>query len=113
MHVDETLGVCICLGRSERGQDHPDALAGEDLVEAGEELRIAVVDQEPDLAERSRAAEIARLLSDPAGARVRARAGEVDAPALKLDEEEHVVAAQEGGLNSEEVRRGRLSERPG
>ena len=40
----------------------------------------------------------ARLLHHPAAARVRGSAAEMDAPALKLDEEEHVVAAQEGGL---------------
>jgi hypothetical protein len=34
---------------------------------------------------------------------MRTAAGEVDAPTLKLDEEEHVVAAQEGGLDREEV----------
>ena len=61
------------------------------------------MDQEPSVDERTGEAEVARLLRDPAPIRVRAGAGEVDAAALKLDEEEHVVATQEGSLDREEV----------
>src|SRR5439155_17814517 len=84
-------------------QDYPDAFAAEDLVEAGDELRVAVVDQEARLAERSREAQVARLLRDPATVRMRATTGKMHPTALKLDEKEHVVAAQERGLYREEV----------
>jgi hypothetical protein len=57
------------------------------------ELRVAVVDQESRIVERRSEAKIARLLSDPTPARMRGAAGELDPPALKLDEEQHVVAA--------------------
>jgi hypothetical protein len=43
-----------------------------------------------------------RLLRDPAPIRIRGAAGEPDAAVLKLDEEEHIVAPQEGSLDREE-----------
>jgi hypothetical protein len=63
---DEALRIRIGLRRPERREDHFDALGAKDLVEGGDELRVAVADQEPDVAERSREAEVARLLGDPA-----------------------------------------------
>jgi hypothetical protein len=81
----------------------PDAFAAKDLVEAGDELRVAVVDREPRVLEARRDDEVARLLHDPAAARMCGAAREVNAPTLKLNEEEHVVAAQKGGLDGEEV----------
>ena len=101
--ADEALGACVRLGRPRPGQNHPHAFAAEDLVEAGDELRVAVVDQELRVAERSREAQVACLLGNPPAVRMRIAASEVHAAALKLDEEEHVVAAQERGLDGEEV----------
>jgi hypothetical protein len=91
--------------RPERSLDYSDAFITEDLVEGGAELRVAVVDQEPNVGESTAEAEVARLLRDPAPIRIRGGAGEADAAALKFDEEEHVVATQEGSLDREEVAR--------
>jgi hypothetical protein len=101
----EALRVGIRPRRPKRSLDYSDALATEDLVEGGAELRVAVVDQEPNVGERIGEAEVARLLRDPAPIRIFAGAGEADAAALKLDEEEHVVPTQEGSLDREEVAR--------
>jgi hypothetical protein len=68
--------------------DHLDPFAAEHLVEAGAELAVAVVDQEPRPLEEAGKAEIARLLRDPAAGRVGCAAGEVDAAASELDEEQ-------------------------
>jgi hypothetical protein len=74
------------LRRPERRQDHLDAVGAKDLVEGGDELRVAVADQEPDVAERCGEAEVGRLLGDPAAVGSASRACEVDATGLKLDE---------------------------
>src|SRR6266540_7529508 len=44
-----------------------------------------------------------RLLSDPGTARILRAAGEPNAPARMLDEEQHVVAAEERRLDGEEI----------
>ena len=49
--------------------------------------------------------ELARLLGDPGAGRVRGAAGEVDAAAAELDEEEHVQPLQRDRLDGEEVDR--------
>src|SRR5262249_32783566 len=77
----------------------------EDVVEAGAELAVAVVDQEPRLLEQAREAEVARLLGDPGAGRVGGAAGEVDAASAEFDEEEDVVAAQRDRLDGEEIAR--------
>ena len=89
-----------------------DAFGAEDLVKgggAGGELRVAVADQEPRVVERAGEAEVARLLGDPPAVRVGGRAGDVDAAGLKLDEEQNVVAAEQRGLDAEEVTRHELA----
>jgi len=43
----EAFGVRVGLRRAERRPDHVDAFGAEDLVKAGDELRVAVADQEP------------------------------------------------------------------
>src|SRR6266508_2814341 len=68
------------------------SIPGEDGVEVTGELAVAVADQE---AKRScslleRPGELARLLRDPRPSRIRGAAGQVNAPASELDEEEHV-----------------------
>ena len=47
--------------------------------------------------------ELARLLGKPGSGRVGCDAGQVDASAAELDEEEHVQATQRDCLNGEEV----------
>ena len=67
---DEALGVCVGLWRAERRLDHRDALGAKDLVKSAGELRVAVADQERDVAERTGEAEVACLLGDPAAVRM-------------------------------------------
>ena len=57
----QALGVRVGLRRAKRRQDHLDTLGAEDFVEAGDALRVAVTDQEPDILERAGEAEVARL----------------------------------------------------
>jgi hypothetical protein len=103
--ADEALGGRVRLRRSHRRLDDLDAFAGEDGVEVAGELAVAVADQE---AKRSwslleRPGELARLLGDPRSGRVGGAAGEIDAPATQLDEEEHVQPLQRDRLDGEEV----------
>src|SRR6266571_6591850 len=90
--ADEALGERVRLRRSHRRLDDLDSFAGEDGVEVAAELAVPVVDEEAKrrspLLERP--GELAGLLGDPWSGRVRGAAGEVDAPAFQLDEEEHV-----------------------
>ena len=55
----EPLRVGVRLWRSDRRLDHLDPFAAEDFVEAGAELAVAIVDQEPCPLERTREAEVA------------------------------------------------------
>src|SRR5689334_4532392 len=75
--ADPALGVSVRVRRLDRRADHPDALSPEGLVEGVAELRVAIVDEEP---ERLLVAEphdqVARLLGDPPSVRIR-RAGDV------------------------------------
>ncbi len=101
--ADEPLGVSVRLRRLHRRVDHSDPFAAEHLVEGCCELAVAIVEQEADPFEEAGEAEVARLLNDPGPGRVRRTAGEVDAPALEFDEEEHVEAAQRDRLDGKEV----------
>jgi len=101
--ADESFGVGVRLWRADRCSDDPDPFALEDLVEGRAELAVAVVDQEPCLLQDTTEAEVARLLGDPAAGRIRRAAGEVNAAARELDEEENVVTAEHERLDGEEV----------
>jgi hypothetical protein len=105
--ANEPLRVGVGLRRPDWCSNDLDPFAADDLVEGGAELAVAVVNQEPRPFEDTREAEVARLLGDSAAGRVRRAAGEVDAAAPKLDEEEHVVAAERERLDGEEVTRER------
>jgi hypothetical protein len=87
--------------------------AAEHLIERGGELAVAVVDQEAHPLEQAGEAEVARLFEDPRSGRVSRAAGEVNAPAAQLDEEEHVEPAQRSTTSStslaNSVRRPRTS----
>jgi hypothetical protein len=101
--ANEPLRVGVGLWRPDRCSDDLDPFALEDVVEGGAELAVAVVNQEPRPFEDTREAEVARLLGDPAAARVRRAAGEVSAAVSEFEEEEHVVAAERERLDGEEV----------
>src|SRR4051794_217863 len=83
----------------------PEALGGEDRVEGRRELGVAIVDEEAERAVLllQRPAEVARLLRDPGGGRVRGAAREIHAPGANLDEERRVNGLQEDRLDGEEV----------
>ena len=100
---DETLGDGVCLRRSHRRLDDPDASSAERLVERAAVLAVAVADQEAHALVREVEAEVACLLSHPGAGGVRRPAGQPDAPACVGDEEQGVVAAQEHALDGEEV----------
>ena len=95
LHSDgahETLGVGVGPRRPKGGEDHPDSLALEDLRRPGNfESRSWI--RNLVLSSGVAKGNVACLLSDPTPARLRGAAGELDPPALKLDEEQHVVAA--------------------
>ncbi len=85
--------------------DHFDAFAAEDLVKGGAELAVPVMEQEARPLEDAGEAEVAGLLRNPGAGRVGRAAGDMDATASELDEEEDVVAAQGERLDGEEVAR--------
>src|SRR6266496_3357482 len=104
---DEMLGERVRLRRTHRRLHDPDAFAGEEDIEAARELRIAVADQE---AEARRLllecpGELARPLGHPLSGRIGGAAGEMNAPAAELDEEQDVQAPQRDRLDGEEVDR--------
>src|SRR5437868_1041295 len=81
-------GHGVGVGGAHRRLDDRDALRGEDGVEAGGELAVAVVEQvadRPGLALLQVPAELAGLLRHPGGVRVRGTPGEVDAARPELD----------------------------
>jgi hypothetical protein len=81
------------------------AFAGEDGVEVRGELAVAVANQKPKpfgLLLRCRG-ELTRLLCSAGAGRVGGAAGEVDAAASELDEEEDVEALQQDRLDGEEI----------
>jgi hypothetical protein len=49
----EALGVRVGLWRAKRRLDNVDAFGAEDVVKAGDELRVAVANEEPDVLERA------------------------------------------------------------
>jgi hypothetical protein len=98
------LSVGVCVRRPNRRPDHLAAFGAEDLVERAGELRVPVVDQQP---ERLLIAElhyqVARLLRRPDSVRVRRAGDKLDPPRRKRDEEQHVDPLQERRLNGQEV----------
>jgi hypothetical protein len=81
----------FAFGRLDRCADHSHAFGPEDLIEGVAELRVAVVDEEPErLLLTQLHDEVASLLGDPVSVRVR-RAGDVlDPPCRERDEEQDV-----------------------
>jgi hypothetical protein len=73
--ADPALGEGVRVRRLDRSTDHLDALGAENLVEGVAELRVAVVDEEPErLLVLELHGQVARLLSDPAAVRVELQA---------------------------------------
>jgi hypothetical protein len=109
--ADEALADGVRPRSLDRGLDDPDDVGGEDGVEGGGELGVAIEDEELDrvrpVGELHR--EVPGLLGDPAGDRVRRDAGDPHETRVVVDEHEDVEPAEENGVDMEEVARHRLS----
>jgi len=101
--ADEAFRDRVRARRPHRRLHDPYALAPEDLIEGAAVLAVAVADQDAHALLGEVEAEVSRLLGDPRARRVGRTASKPDAAAQVRDEEEHVVAAQEHGLDREEV----------
>src|SRR5438094_658869 len=99
-----TLGEGVRVRGLNWRADDLDALGAEDFVECVAELRVAIVDEEPEGVLVSELhGEVARLLGDPAAVWVRAAGDVLNPPGRERDEEEHVDPLQEDRLDRQEV----------
>jgi hypothetical protein len=88
----------------ERRADHSDAFGPEDLLEGVAELRVTVVDEEPErLLLTQLHDEVASLLGDPVSVRARRASHVLDPPRRERDEEQDVDPLQGRCLDREEV----------
>lgn len=103
--ADPTLGECVGPWGLRRRTQDPDSLGGEDGVECGCVLAVAVSDQEPELADSPTEVDdqVAGLLGDPLTGGMRCGAEDVQPPGGDLDQEQHVDAGQPDGLDVQEV----------
>ena len=103
--ADEAFGDRVRPRCPHRGPDDPDVGAGEDGVEGGGELGVAVADQEPEPvgAVVEVHEQVAGLLGDPGAGRVGGDPGDVHAATVVLDDDENVEPAQEDGVDVGEV----------
>ena len=98
------LGIGVRVRRLDRRVDHSDAFGPEDFIEGVAELRVTVVDEEPErLLLGQLHDEVARLLGDPVAVRIRRASDILDPPRRERDEEQDVDPLQERGLNREEI----------
>ena len=103
----EPFDVAVRLRRPRRNLDHLDVLVGEDGVEPGGVLVVAIADQEPEAVDASAQAhhEVADLLGAPVPGGVRGDAEQVHPSCPDLHRDEHVQPAQQNGVDMEEVDR--------
>jgi hypothetical protein len=103
--ANPALGDGVGVRSLDRCQDDLGTHRMPDIVEGPGELAVSVADQEPDdsglLIEHGD--EVAGLLGDPGAGGVGGDAGEVDAPVVQLDEEQHLQPLPEHGVHGEEV----------
>src|SRR5262249_51190026 len=79
--ANPALGVGIRVRRPDGRADHSDAFAPEDLIEAVAELRVTIVNEEPErLLLTELHDEVAGLLGDPVSVRVRRTGDVLDPP---------------------------------
>jgi len=102
--ADPPFRVRVRDRRVGRCADDGGAVAAEDVIEGADELARAVADHEPDSSLRARR-EVAGGLGGPDAGRVGGDAGDVHSARVEFDEEQHVVAAQHDGVDTEEVAR--------
>jgi hypothetical protein len=96
--------------RSVGQAEHLDTLTPEDLVEGRTELGVAIPEQEsgPQLAVMELPGQVPSLLHHPRSGRTVGAAGQMDATAAHLDEEQHVEPGQPDRVDDEEVDREQL-----
>ena len=103
--ADEAFGDRVRPWCSHRRLDDPDVDGGEDGVEGGGELGVAVADEEPDsstgVVEVHK--QVAGLLGEPSYGGVRGHAEDVHAAGGVLDDEEDVEPAQGDRVEVEQV----------
>jgi hypothetical protein len=102
---DPAFGECVRFRGTCRSQDGLHTYRGEDVVEVGSELRIAVTDDESHLLADvlKIGSEVAGHLSNPRSLRISGDTQEVNDASFYLDHEEYVVAAERDRLDREEV----------
>ena len=90
-----------------RGADDADVGTGEHVVEGGGELAVPIADQEPELlgAVAEVHQQVAGLLGDPGVGGLGGDPGDVRRATVVFDHEEDVEAAQEHGVDVDEVDR--------
>jgi len=102
---DPTLGERVGYRRSDRGLEDFEAFCAEHLVKRVDELAAAVTNECPCVFEAFGVADekVPGGLGGPGAGRVGGDTGEDDLAAADFDEEQYVVAAQECGVDGEEV----------
>jgi hypothetical protein len=105
--ADPPFGERVRPRRPHRRAQDPDALGAEDRIEAIGELRVPVVDEEPELPDAVPKVhdEVAGLLGYPRSRRVRRHPQDVDAAGGDLEHEQHVQAPEQHRVDVEEVAR--------
>ena len=101
----EALGVGIRTRRPDGSADGVNTDRGEHLIECSGELGVPVTDEEAELPTGllDFGGEVAGNLGHPWTVRVGGDAEDVDDAALHLDDEEHVVTAEQHRVDMEEV----------
>ena len=95
----------LATSSSHRGAEDLEAFGSEDLVERVDELAAAVSHERSGIGEAVGVAkeQVAGCLGGPGVGRVGGHAGEEDFTGGHVDEEQDVVAAEQGGVDCEEV----------
>src|SRR6266540_5790559 len=108
-----SLRVGVGVGGLHWRQDHLGVLRAEHVVEGTAELRVTIADEEAHAASLVLQAqqEVAGLLGDPGGVGIGGHPGQVHAPGVEFDEEQHIQPPQPDGVDGEAGRR-RRSRRP-
>ena len=102
---DEAFGDRVGPRRPHRRLDDPDVHGGEDSVERGGELGVAIADKEPETAGGVVEVheQVAGLLGQPGAGRVGGDPEDVHAAGGVLDDEERVEPVQGDGVEVEQV----------
>jgi hypothetical protein len=103
--ADEPFGKSVRSWRANGREDDLDADRREHGVEAGCELRISIADEETHLASGlfGLRCEIASDLGHPQTVGVGGHAEQVDDAPFELDDEQHVITAEQNGVDREEI----------